>query len=141
MKPLFDAGNDVVICSRDSKDVAGAKQAVPQSFFKRLLGNLGNLFIQIVAVPGIWDTQCGFKAFTAESAATIFPHTTIDRWAFDIEALALARRFDYKIGLVPAYWIDAEGTHVKTSDYIDTIWQTVKIRNRVAKIETRDKEG
>ena len=141
MRPLFDAGHDVVICSRDSKDVDGAKQAVPQSFFKRLLGNLGNLFIQIVAVPGIWDTQCGFKAFTAESATAIFPHTTIDRWAFDIEALALARRFDYNIGIVPAHWIDAEGTHVKTSDYIDTIWQTVKIRNRVAKIEIERGDG
>src|SRR5262249_24139419 len=106
MKPLFDAGHDVVICSRDSKDAPGARQAVPQPAFKRLLGNGANLIIQALAVPGIWDTQCGFKAFTGQAASRIFSISRIDRWGFDIEALALARRFNLKLGIVPAYWVD-----------------------------------
>lgn len=128
MRPLLADEYDVVICSRDSKDVAGAQQAFPQPLLKRILGNLGNLFIQVMAVPGIWDTQCGFKAFTQEATERIFPITQIDRWGFDTEVLALANYFDYSVGIVPAYWIDAEGTHVKFTDYFQTIWEPVKIR-------------
>lgn len=129
MRPLFNQGYDVVICSRDAKDVSGAQQAVPQPFRKRLLGNLGNLFIQLVAVPGIWDTQCGFKAFTREATEKIFPLMQIDRWGFDVEALALARRFDFSIGIVAAYWIDDPRTNVRSfADYIDSIRETLRVR-------------
>ena len=133
MIPAFEQGYDVVICSRDHKDVPGARQAVPQSFFKRLFGNLGNLFIQFVAVPGIWDTQCGFKAFSAESAQKIFALSTVDGWAFDIESLAIARQLGYNIGIVAAYWIDATGSHVKLTDYPQTILETIKIRWRISR--------
>ncbi len=128
MQPLFAQGYDVVICSRDAKDVPGARQAVPQPLFKRLLGDAGNLFIQLLAVPGIWDTQCGFKAFTAAAAGRIFSVARIDRWGFDIEALALARRFGCKTGVIPADWVDEAGTHVQRWDYLDTIAETIKIR-------------
>jgi len=128
MKPKFDAGSHVVIATRDSKDVAGARQEVPQSFFKRLLGNAGNLFIQAMAVPGIWDTQCGFKAFSAESADKIFAVATMDRWVFDIEALALARKFGYTIDLIPAYWINDDGSKVSFANYLGSLGDTVKVR-------------
>lgn len=128
MIPLFKSGHDVVIATRDRKDVPTARQAVPQPFLKRLFGNLGNLFIQVVAVPGIWDTQCGFKAFSATAVNRIFKVAKSNGWVFDIEALALAREFGFKIGLVGAYWEDDPNTHVKTSDYIKVILETVKIR-------------
>lgn len=128
MKPLFDDGSEVVICSRDRKDAPGARQAVPQPALKRFLGNAGNLFIQFVAVPGIWDTQCGFKAFTAEAAERIFSVATIDRWGFDIEALALARYFGYPIHIIPANWIDDANTHVSLRNYLDTILETLRVR-------------
>jgi glycosyltransferase involved in cell wall biosynthesis len=128
MKPLFDAGSDVVICSRDRKDAPGARQAVPQPALKRFLGNAGNLFIQLMAVRGIWDTQCGFKAFSAEAARKIFSVATIDRWGFDIEVLALSRYFGYAIQIIPANWIDDAQTHVSMRNYLDTIWETVRVR-------------
>lgn len=128
MRPLFEQGYDVVICSRDAKDAPGARQAIPQPFLKRLLGNAGNLLIQVLAVPGIWDTQCGFKAFTEEAAREIFSVATVDHWAFDIEALALARRFHRRIGVIGAHWIDQPDTHVNMSDYFITLLDTVKIR-------------
>lgn len=127
MKALFQQGYDMVICSRDKKDAAGAAQAVPQSFSKRQLGNAGNLFIQIFAVRGIWDTQCGFKAFTAQAAERIFSRAKIDRWGFDVEVLALARKFNYKIAIVPAYWINDPKSHVKLSGYLQVLWETLKI--------------
>lgn len=128
MRPLFEQGYDVVICSRDPKDAAGAGQAVPQPFFKRLLGNAGNLFIQTVAVPGIWDTQCGFKAFTARAAEDIFSVARIDGWGFDIEALALARYFKYRVAIIGARWVDHAETHVRVWNYATTLGETVRVR-------------
>ncbi len=128
MQPLFEKGRDVVICSRDEKDVPGAGQAVPQPYLKRLLGNTGNLFIQFVAVPGIWDTQCGFKAFSAEAAEQIFSVAKIDGWGFDIEALALARKFGCQIGIIPARWIDHAETHVRVWNYGTTLLETIQVR-------------
>lgn len=128
MKPLFDNGAHVVIGSRDSKDVSGAKQAVPQPFLKRLLGNAGNLLIQMLVVPGIWDTRCGFKAFSNEAATRIFSVTRMQGWSIDDEALALARRCGYKIQVIPADWIDAAGTHVTRLDYLRNILEAFRIR-------------
>ena len=128
MKPLFERGSDVVIASRDPKDVPGARQTVPQPPLKRFLGNAGNLLIQLLVVPGIWDTRCGFKAFTAPAADQVFAVTTMDGWSIDDEALALARRYGYKIKAIAADWIDAEGTHVTRLDYVKNIWEAVKIR-------------
>lgn len=127
MKPLFDNGYDVVIGSRDEKDAPGAKKLVSQVWYKTLLGNAGNLFIQIFAVPGIWDTQCGFKAFTKDAAEKIFELAKTNRWAFDVETLALARMFKYKIGIIPVQWINNANSRVKILGYIKALLETVKI--------------
>ena len=132
MQPLWDKGYDLVICSRDSKDAPGARQAVPQAWYKRLMGSLGNLFIQLVAVRGIWDTQCGFKAFRDHAAETIFSRTVINGWGFDIEVLALARALNYKIGVVPAHWINDARSHVRWAGYLQVLWETAKIRWNLA---------
>ncbi|MCA9933141.1 MAG: glycosyltransferase family 2 protein [Ardenticatenaceae bacterium] len=128
MQPLFDEGSDVVIGSRDGKDVSGAKQAVPQPFLKRLLGDAGNLFIQLMAVPGIWDTQCGFKGFTAVAAQRIFSVSQIDRWGFDMEALAIARKLKYRIAIIATRWVDDADTHVNLGDYVNTVFEVLRVR-------------
>lgn len=128
MKPLLEQGIEVVICSRDAKDVPNARQSVPQPFFKRLLGDSGNLFIQLVAVRGIWDTQCGFKAFRAAAAEKIFSVAQINRYGFDIEALALARYFGYNVRVIGANWIDNADTHVTYADYVRTLTEAMKVR-------------
>lgn len=127
MKPYFDNGAQVVIGSRDDKDAKGAKQAVPQSGLKRLLGNMGNILIQVFAVWGIWDTQCGFKAFSAEAAEAIFSKSKIDRWGFDIEALALARKLKYKIETIPVYWINDPHSKVSLKGYLMTFKELFQI--------------
>ncbi|MDD4761743.1 MAG: glycosyltransferase family 2 protein [Candidatus Pacebacteria bacterium] len=130
MKPFFDEGAQIVIGSRTVK---GAELDPPQPFLKRIMGKAGNLFIQLVAVSGIWDTQCGFKAFKRTAAEDIFSRTTIDRWAFDIEALALARRLGYEIKEVPVYWKNDINSHVKLSSYFQVLLETVKIAYRIRK--------
>lgn len=132
MKPLFDKGYDIVIASRNAADAPGALQVVSQAWYKRAIGRLGNRIVQIAAVPGIWDTQCGFKAFRAEAAERIFSQTTIDRWGFDIEVLALARRLNYKIGIVPARWLNDERSHVRMSDYLHVLGDTFTVRRNLS---------
>jgi glycosyltransferase involved in cell wall biosynthesis len=133
MVPLFEQGCDVAICSRAARDAAGARQVVPQAWYRRVLGKLGNLFIQLVAVKGIWDTMCGFKAFRDHAAERIFSQAVIDGWGFDVEALALARALKYRIGVVPAYWINQPKSHVTSSSYLQVCLETVRVRYRLCK--------
>ena len=129
MLPLFQAGCDIVIASRHSKDAAGARQVVPQKRHKRIIGQVGNLIIQAIAVPGIWDTQCGFKAFRAAAAERLFSQATIDGWAFDIEILALARAQNYKIGVIPADWVNDARSHVRPFDYLKVLGDTLTVKS------------
>lgn len=133
MRLLFDQGYDIVISTRDSKDVKGATQEIPQPWHKRLMGNLGNLYIQLMAVPGIWDTQNGFKALRDYAAEKIFRVTKINRWGFDVEVLALARKMNYKIGIIPIHWINDPKSHVKLGGYLRTLWEVFKIRRNLIK--------
>ncbi len=128
MRPFFDKGYDIVISTRDSKDAEGAGQDISQSWYKRLLGNIGNLVIQLLAVPGIWDTQNGFKALRDYAAEKIFRAAKIDRWAFDVEALAIARRLEYKIGIIPIRWVNNPISRVKLIDYFKFFFWVAKIR-------------
>ncbi|OGZ03453.1 MAG: hypothetical protein A2390_00800 [Candidatus Liptonbacteria bacterium RIFOXYB1_FULL_36_10] len=128
MRPYFEEGAQVVIGSRDVK---GAKLDPPQPFYKRILGNMGNLFIQALVLPGIWDTQCGFKAFTAKAAEEIFSQTKVDRWAFDIEALVLAKKMGYEIKEIPVHWVNDLRSRVKLSAYMQVLLETVSIWWRI----------
>ncbi len=126
MMPYFKEGYDVVIASIGLK---GANVAIgSEPIWRRIFGKWGNLFIQIMAVPGIRDTQRGFKIFTAKAAEKIFPKLTIDRWGFDIEVLALARKFGFKIKEVPIDWKNAPESHVGLKAYFQVLTETVKIR-------------
>jgi hypothetical protein len=125
MLPFFEEGYEVVIGSRAVK---GARLEPPQPFYRQLLGRMSNLIIQVVNVPGIWDTQCGFKAFTAEAAERIFPKARINGWGFDIEALALARALGYRIKEMPVVWVNDAASHVKMSAYLKVFLENVKIR-------------
>lgn len=128
MVPLFGQGHLVVISSRNPLDASGASQDVPESFLRRLAGKMGNLIIQTFAVPGIWDTQNGFKAFRARTAEDIFSRTTMTGFSFDIEVLALARRLGYKIGIIPVRWRHDPESKVTLKSYIKVLVDVFRIR-------------
>lgn len=128
MVPLFHDGYDLVICSRHSRDARGTLHEGTQLRVKRFFGGIGNLLVQTVAVPGIWDTQCGFKAFSHSLVERVFSVCRIDGWGFDIELLALARYLNCRIGIVPARWCDRPGTHLRPSHYLDTLYEVLKVR-------------
>ena len=128
MWPMADKDYKVIIGSRDTKDAKGAKQNVAQSLKKRILGNFGNVLIQIFGVWGIWDTQNGFKMFSEEAAEKIFSKALINQWGFDIEALALARKMGYEIGIIAVSWKDDPRSHVTLKGYLNTLVELFKIR-------------
>lgn len=124
--PYINEGYSVVI---GSIGISGHKVAFgSEPGWRRILGKLGNLFIQIMAVPGIMDTQRGFKLFTADAVSKIFPKLTIARWGFDIEVLALARKFGYKIKEVPVDWKNDPNSKVGLKAYFQVLLETIKIR-------------
>lgn len=127
MFPYFEKGYDVVIGSiavRGAKIVRGGGEPL----WRVILGKLGNKWIQILAVWGINDTQRGFKVFTARAAEKIFPKLTIFGWGFDVEVLALARKFKYKIKEVPITWDNDPNSKVNFWAYPQVLMQTVKVR-------------
>jgi len=119
----FNDDVDVVIGSRDVK---GAHHDQP--WYRRLAGNIGNLIIQVLVLPGIWDTQCPLKVFKAEAAERIFSLSKIGHWGFDVEILGLAKKMGYKIKEIPAVFINAEGSGVKPTTYIWVLLEVLKIK-------------
>ena len=95
---LADA--DIAIASREA---AGAVRH-DEPLYRHLGGRLINLTIRLLILPGLQDTQCGFKCFTAAAAEQVFPQQTMPSWSFDIEILYLARRLGLTIREVPIHW-------------------------------------
>ncbi len=91
---------DVAIGSREG---AGARR-VDEPMTRHLSGRAFNLAVRLLLVPGIQDTQCGFKMFTGAAVEAIFPHVTVAGWAFDIEVLYLARLRGLRVREVPIEW-------------------------------------
>ena len=105
----IESGYDIAIGSR-AVDFSMIK--VHQPFHREWMGRIFNKIVQFLAVKGIKDTQCGFKGFTAESATKIFSNSKIDGFGFDVEALFLANKFNYKIAEVPVEWYNDERSKV-----------------------------
>jgi glycosyltransferase involved in cell wall biosynthesis len=91
---------DIAIASREAK---GAVRYNEPSY--RHWGGRGiNFLIQVLILPGLNDTQCGFKCFRAEVAKDVFSRQTLHGWSFDIELLYIARRHGYRIVEIPIHW-------------------------------------
>jgi dolichyl-phosphate beta-glucosyltransferase len=100
-----------------------------QSLHRVLLGRAGNRIIQLLAVPGIQDTQCGFKLFTASAAGELFRAARVDRFAWDVEILYLARRRGMPIAEVPVLWFNSPESKVRVvRDAVQTLWDVSRIR-------------
>lgn len=131
MVPLFKRGCDVVIGSRNWKDIEGAEQVKSQIFIKRWMGYLGNYVVRRVLALPFYDTQCGFKAFKEHAAVLLFRELKTYGWAFDMEILKRAQIMGFKIGVIPVKWYNKEGSKVKPLDYIKTFVDALKIRQMI----------
>jgi dolichyl-phosphate beta-glucosyltransferase len=125
--PFFEQGFDVVIGSRYTNPEL---VKVHQPLYRILLSRLSNMLIQFLAVPGIKDTQLGFKAFTNKAAKEIFPRVKILRWGFDMEVLTIALARGYKIKEVGVSWTEHGGGHVPLKAYVESLIDLFKIKLR-----------
>jgi dolichyl-phosphate beta-glucosyltransferase len=99
------------------------------------MGRVFNLLVQVMAVPGIQDTQCGFKAFTRQCAQDIFRRQRIVGFGFDVEVLYLARRLGYGIKEVPVTWEYA------ASSRVDPVKDTIRMFRDVLAVRWNDLRG
>lgn len=112
LKPLLEkleSGYDVVIGSRG---MASSRLEIRQPRHRETMGRLFNLAVRTLVLPGLHDTQCGFKGFRREATGDIFRRQRLDRFAFDVEVLHIARRRGYRILEVPIRWMDSPRSKV-----------------------------
>lgn len=114
---------DIVIGSREAPGAVRYNE--PDT--RHIGGRLVNLVIRTLALPGLHDTQCGFKMFSAEAAQVLFPRQTMTGWSLDIELLFIARRHGFTIEELGIPWYYAEFSHV--SPVKDGIQMVIDIFN------------
>jgi len=134
-------GYEIVIGSREIKGARRDKEPL----YRHIMGRGFNLLVQLMAVPGIDDTQCGFKLFSAKATDQLFNSLRVygqqklrkDAFtgAFDVELLYLARKFKYKIKEVPIIW-----KHTKT-DRVSPIKDSVRMLRDIFNIRLADFQG
>lgn len=110
-KLLFwiEKGYDIAIGSRSLKD---SQVIVHQPFYREMMGKIFNKLVKIWCLSDFVDTQCGFKLFNKEVAKKIFTQTKINRFAFDVEILYLAKRNGLRVKEIPVRWINSPASRV-----------------------------
>jgi len=124
---LAAANAPVAIGSR-AMDESLVKEGQP--FYRKFLGKLFNRIVRLLLLPGIRDTQCGFKLFTRDAAREIFSRAQVDRFAFDVEALVLARELGYPIAEVPVLWFNSPDSRVTLLGGAQAYLELFRIRRR-----------
>lgn len=91
---------DVAIASREAPGAVRYDEPA----YRHLVGRAFNTLVRVMALPGLQDTQCGFKCFRGSIVEEIFPLQTLMGWSFDVELLYIAWRRGYKIVEIPIPW-------------------------------------
>ncbi len=131
MLARFVAGADVVFASRT---LPGAIEEGDAPAGRGVMSRLFNVVVRLLLLPGITDTQCGFKGFTAAAAKKIFEVAESDRFGFDVEALYLARTFKFRIDEFPVCCRYHGGSSVnRLGDGLRMLADLVRIRRRHTK--------
>jgi dolichyl-phosphate beta-glucosyltransferase len=112
-----------------SREVPGAVRH-GEPFYRHVMGRVYNFLVRILAVPGIQDTQCGFKCFSHAAATSIFPRQRISGWGFDVELIAIAQRQGIPVVEIPVNWYYGAESRVRPiHDTINMVRELMKIRS------------
>jgi dolichyl-phosphate beta-glucosyltransferase len=109
LERALDGGADVAIGSRALPD---SNVVLRQPWYREAMGRLFNVFMRLLVLPDLRDTQCGFKLFTAAAAQAAFTPARLDGFSFDVETLYIARRRGLRIAEIGVTWRNDEATHV-----------------------------
>ncbi|WP_394812883.1 glycosyltransferase [Streptomyces boetiae] len=123
----LDAGYAAAVASRAHP---GARIEVRQPRLRQALGQAGNVLIRAVAVPGLRDTQCGFKLFEGERARAAFSRSRLDGWGIDVEILRGFGRAGWPVAEVPVRWSHQVGSKVRAVDYLRVLGELARLLTR-----------
>ena len=124
----YDNGYDIIIGSRE---LAESDIVIRQPWWREFMGRTFNRFVRFLFLKELMDTQCGFKLFKGDIGREIFKRATVDRFAYDVEILYLARKAGYKIKEVPIRWNNSPDSRVRPMrDSFQTAIDVLKIRFR-----------
>jgi dolichyl-phosphate beta-glucosyltransferase len=128
LEAALAAGAGVAIASRS---VSGSRVEVSQPIYRVAMGKVFNLIVQAVLLPGLWDTQCGFKLFRADVARPAFAALTTDGFGYDPEVLYHAKRSGVRIAEIPVVWRNSAPTKVMAiRSSLDMFKHVVRVRFR-----------
>ena len=100
------------------------------------MGKMFNKIVKAIVIGGFNDTQCGFKLFRGVVGRNLFGEAKIDRFAYDVEILALAKKKGYGIKEVPIRWINSPESRVDpVKDSLQMLADLVRIRFTVGKVK------
>lgn len=117
--------NGVAIASREAR---GARRYA-EPWYRHTMGRVFNSLVRWLVLPGIQDTQCGFKCMPRMIAVTLCSQQTIPGWGFDVEMLAIARRHGFAIREVPIPWYYMPNSRVRLArDTINMFREVLAIR-------------
>lgn len=127
---VMDEATDIVIGSRV---INRETSLVTMRWYRRVIGRVYH-FLGSALVPGIQDTACGCKLFRSDVAKQLFAEQRIDRFAFDIEILALALRHGYVIKEIPLAWTAVPESKVRIiRDGIEMFWCLIALYARTVR--------
>ena len=123
----LDGGADVAIGSRVVQQPGEIR--VETSLHRRVIGRTFALLVNLLAVPGIADTQCGFKVFRREVVPALFARQRTSGFAFDVEILYLAHRLGLRVVEIPVNWVSQPGSKVNlVTDSLRMLWDVARLR-------------
>lgn len=131
LEAAIQAGADVAVGSRALPDPSVSRQV---RLHRKLSGEVLNFLVRRLGVPGVRDTQCGFKLFRGDVAETLFAELRTEGFGFDVELFLLARRHGYRVTEVAINWADQPGSKVGVlKDGPSMLAQILAARRRVAR--------
>jgi dolichyl-phosphate beta-glucosyltransferase len=132
LEAALASGADVAVGSRALPDPSVSVVARPH---RVAAGRVFSWVVQRLVLPGVVDSQCGFKAFTAKAALDLFERLRTAGFAFDVELLLLARACGYRIAEIPVNWTDQPGSKVRVlGNGPRMLWEVATARLRVGRL-------
>jgi dolichyl-phosphate beta-glucosyltransferase len=128
LRARLQGDTKVAIASRALED---SQIEVHQQRRREMMGRTYNRLLQLLILPGIHDSQCGFKLFTAEAAVACFEPLRTMRFGFDAEVLVRAKAHGWKIAEVPVRWRHVEASRVNSlRDSSRMLYDLLRLRLR-----------
>jgi dolichyl-phosphate beta-glucosyltransferase len=117
--------SDIVIGSRE---IPGSMR-YGEPVYRHFMGRIFNIIVQCLILPGIHDTQCGFKSFRRDVAFDLFSASKLNGWGFDAEILYIALLRGYRVAEIPVSWHYGKNSKINPiRDSWNMLRDVVKIR-------------